>query len=56
MRWHPHGLYIQLKNGTSVLLISKDGKNNKKQKQRQESMLSKLGQKLKEDCYSYVFG
>lgn len=53
MRWHPHGLYIQLKNDTSVLLTSKDGENNKKQEQRRESTFSKLGQKLKEDCYCY---
>jgi len=53
MRWHPHGLYIQLKNDTSALLTSKDGKTNKKQEKNRESMFSKLGQKLHE---GYMFG
>lgn len=54
VRWHPHGLYIQLKNDTSVLLKSKDGKNNKKVREKKRKYV--LGEKLKEDYYYYVLG
>lgn len=36
VRWHLHGLYIQLKNDTSVLLTSNDGKNNKTRRKEEE--------------------